>query len=133
MDVYVDAGQLAEIPLFRGVDRPELERVAEHAVKIYVRPGTTLIRRGEAGFDFSIVLSGSADVRVDGETIATLGPGEVFGEMALVGAGTRNADVVATSAMALATVMVWDFRSLLDSNRLVAGRIQEIIEARGGA
>jgi CRP-like cAMP-binding protein len=133
MDVFVDAGQLEEVPLLRGLDRPELERIAEHAVKIFVRPGIKLIKQGEAGFDFSIVLSGTADVRVDDVTVATLGPGDVFGEMALVGTGKRNADVVATSAMVLATMMVWDFRNLTQSHPLVAGRLEEIIAARRGS
>lgn len=133
MDVYVDAGQLEAVPLLRGLGRQDLEQVAEHAVKIYVRPGIKLIKQGEAGFDFSIVLSGTAEVRVDDTTIATLGAGDIFGEMALVGTQKRNADVVATSAMVLATMMVWDFRSLTESHPVIAGRIRDIIAERAGS
>ena len=128
--MQVDPEQLAAIPLLKGLDSFSLGRIAEHSVKTYVRPGFRLVAEGESGFSFSMILSGSAEVRVAGETVATLGKGDVFGEMAIVSGRTRNADVVATSEMVLASMMVWDFRAMIDRHGEVRQRLEQLIAER---
>jgi CPA1 family monovalent cation:H+ antiporter len=128
--MQVDPEQLAAIPLLKGLDSFALGRIAEHSVKTYVRPGFRLVAEGESGFSFSMILSGTAEVRVGGETVATLGKGDVFGEMAIVSGRTRNADVVATSEMVLASMMVWDFRAMIDSHGEVRQRLERLIAER---
>ena len=130
--MYVDPQQLAKAPLFEGLGSYALEEIAERSVKSFVRPGFRLVAAGEPGFSFSVILSGSADVKVNGETIATLGTGDVFGEMALAGGGTRNADVVAKSEMVLASMMVWDFRNMTEKHREVKDRLERLIADRSG-
>ena len=91
-----------------------------------------LVAAGEAGFSFSMILSGAADVRVDGEAVATLGKGDVFGEMAILTGAKRNADVVATSAMVLASMMIWDFRDMIDKHAEIQSRLDQLVAERTG-
>ena len=77
-----------------------------------------------------MILSGEAEVRVGDETIATLGPGDVFGEAALLSKGRSNADVVATSVVSLRTMMAWDFRKTTEDYPVIAKRLQELADAR---
>jgi CRP-like cAMP-binding protein len=132
MDMQVDPEQLAKVPLLEGLGSFALGEIAEHSVKTYVRPGLRLVAEGESGFSFSMVLSGTADVRAGGETIATLGPGDVFGEMAIVTGSKRNADVVATSAMVLASMMIWDFRDMVNKHAEVEERLDRLVAERTG-
>jgi CRP-like cAMP-binding protein len=132
MDMQVDPEQLGAIPLLAGLDSHALGEIAEHSVKTDVRPGFRLVAEGESGFSFSMILSGNADVRVGGETVATLGKGDVFGEMAIVTGQKRNADVVATSEMVLAAMMVWDVRAMLDKHSEVKQRLDQLVAERAG-
>jgi CRP-like cAMP-binding protein len=132
MFVHITADDLAAVPLFEGLSRDKLEKIASQAVRISAHPGLQLARQGEAGFDFFIVLDGTADVQKDGKTVASLAPGDVFGEMALLGGQRRNADVVATSPMTLMTMMVWDFRSMTDAYPVLSQRLQDLAGARSG-
>jgi CRP-like cAMP-binding protein len=130
MDMQVDPEQLAKVPLLEGLGSYALGEIAEHSVKTYVRPGIRLVAAGESGFSFSMILSGKADVRAGGETVATLGSGDVFGEMAIVTGAKRNADVVATSAMVLASMMVWDFRDMVNKHTEVQERLDQLVADR---
>jgi CRP-like cAMP-binding protein len=94
--------------------------------------GVRLVAAGEAGFSFSMILSGTADVRVDGETVATLGKGDVFGEMAIVTGTKRSADVVATSDMVLASMMIWDFREMVGKHSEIQQRLDHLVDERTG-
>ena len=132
MDTYVDPEQLSKIPLLEGLGSHALGEIASHAVKSYVRQGVRLVAAGESGFSFSMILGGTADVRVDGQTIATLEQGDVFGEMAIVTGTKRNADVVATSAMVLAAMMIWDFREMVEKHSEVQLRLDQIAADRTG-
>ena len=104
--------QLVTVPLLEGLDDPALERVKECSHFIGAHPGLHIVRQGETGFEVYLILSGTAEVRRDGEVVATLGKGDVFGEMALVESSHRNADVVATSVMSLISMTAYEFRRL---------------------
>jgi CRP-like cAMP-binding protein len=133
MFVPITADDLSSVPLFQGLSQDKLEKIASQAVRISAHPGIFLARQGSPGFDFFIVLDGAADVKKDGEVIASLSPGDVFGEMALLGGKRRNADVVATSPMTLMTMMIWDFRSVTENYPVVAERLQELAKSRAGS
>lgn len=130
MFVHITADDLAKVPLFEGLSRDKLEKIASQAVRISAHPGIHLARQGAPGFDFFVVLDGTAEVRKDGDTLATLSPGDVFGEMALLGGQRRNADVVATSPMTLMTMMIWDFRTVTEEFPVVAERLQKLASSR---
>jgi CRP-like cAMP-binding protein len=69
-------------------------------------------------------------VVIDGEQVATLGPGDVFGEMALLGRRHRNADVTAKTQMSLITMMVWDFRQVIEDHPEIEHRLRALAEQR---
>jgi CPA1 family monovalent cation:H+ antiporter len=125
--------ELARVPIFSGMRPQDIQEVTDRAITVYARKGINLVRQGEAGFDFFVVLDGTADVTMGGSVVATLGPGDVFGEMALMEGGKRVADVVATSAMRLATMMVWDFREMTKNHPEVMEKLKELARARSNA
>ena len=132
MDLTVTAGDLSGVPLFEGLGTYALTEIAENAVKTYVRPQMTLAKQGDHGFGFAVILSGHADVKVDGEVVATLGPGDVFGEMSLATGARRSADVVSKAQMVVAQMMIWDYRSLVDKHPEVKDRIDQLVADRSG-
>ena len=106
----VDATTLAGIPLFAGLTLDEREQLAGVCCEIEVEAGTTLLREGDFGYSMFSVIAGTADVVKDGLVLRTLGPGESFGEIAVLSGGRRTATVVATTPMHLVTLLnrdVW--------------------------
>lgn len=130
MQTTVSSDDLVRVPLFDGLGAYALNEIAESAVKTYVRPHMTLAKKGDQGFGFAVVLSGRADVEVDGEVVATLGPGDVFGEVSLATGARRNADVISREQMSLAHMMLWDFRALVEKHPEVKERIDRLVEER---
>jgi CRP-like cAMP-binding protein len=110
---------LAGCPLFTGIDAEGLQALADKAAQIDFSAGHVIARQGEIGTGFFVVIDGRVRVVRDGSLIATLGPGEFFGELSVLDRQPRNAMVaaeVATTCLALAS---WDFEAvLLDQPRL---------------
>jgi CPA1 family monovalent cation:H+ antiporter len=100
----VNAAELASIPLFAELTLDQRESVARLCEKAEVAQGDTLLREGDFGYAMFAITSGSAEVVQDGVVIRTLGPGDVFGEVAVLAGGRRTASVVATTPMKLVTV-----------------------------
>jgi CRP-like cAMP-binding protein len=90
---------------------------------IDVPAGRTIIKQGDVGREFMIIVEGEAEVRRDGATIATLGPGDFLGELAVLSGAPRTADVVANSPMVLETLNRREFMSLLDESASIAKKI----------
>lgn len=132
MEMQVDEQQLARIPLLAGLRSDDLTEIAALCAETHVRPGARLVAAGESGLSFSMILSGTADVRAGNEIIATLGPGDVFGEMAIVTGAKRNADVVTTSAVVLASMMIWDFREMVAKHAEIQQRLDQLVAERTG-
>lgn len=104
---------LAGVPLFARCSRRELHEIAAIADEIDLPAGRTLTREGEAGKEFVVLAEGIADVVQDGERINTLGPGDYFGEIALVTGEPRTATVTTRSPARALVVSAPAFRSLL--------------------
>src|SRR3712207_2513231 len=92
----VDAARLKTLPLFGDLAHHDLEKIARWADEVDVRPGKTLVTQGSFPHEFMVIESGTCDVTVDGQRIAELGPGDFFGEMALLEHQRRSASVTAT-------------------------------------
>lgn len=122
--------QLAAVGLLEGLDDQALDRVKQCSHFIGAHPGLHIVRDAEAGFELYIILSGTADVVRDGEIVASLGKGDVFGEMALLGNSHRNADVVATSVMSLLSVTATEFRRLAGEVPDLERRLRDLAEGR---
>lgn len=121
---------LAALPLFEGLTRAELAVVDRHTTASRVAAGTTLCREGDFGQEAFIITSGEADVAVGGTRIASVGPGDVVGEMALLGNKRRCATVTATTPMTLLAMSSADFASIVHGANTVTRRILATLSDR---
>lgn len=115
--------RLARIPLFAQLSKRELRSVAARMTEVRLEEGRLLTRQGEPGRDVMLILEGSADVLRDGTKVAELGPGDFFGELAVLSGAPRTADVIATSDMVVETLNRREFMSLLDESAAIAKKI----------
>lgn len=115
--------RLARIPLFEQLSKRELRSVAGRMTEVRLEKGRLLTRQGEPGRDVMLILEGSADVLRDGTKVAELGPGDFFGELAVLSGAPRTADVIATSDMVVETLNRREFMSLLDESAAIAKKI----------
>ena len=106
--------RLAQVGLFRGLSRRELEHVAEIVDEVEVRPGRKLATEGEPAHTAYVIVSGVAAISVDGQKVGMAGPGEMVGEMGLIDGGTRAATVTAETDMDVYIIEPGRFRALLD-------------------
>jgi len=127
----MDEQSVLSIPLFTGLSKKERQTVAQHADELDFDEGRQLVREGEFPYEFFIVEEGSAEVTHDGEHLADLGPGDFFGEMALVGRARRNASVVATSPIKVVVMTGQAFRQMKRELPAVCERISQEVEDRG--
>ena len=97
----MDAAGIGSISVFADLDERQRECIAGACRELEVDAGTTLTEEGEFGYAMFAVVDGTADVFQDGEQLRTLGPGDVFGEIAVFFGGRRTATVVATRPMRL--------------------------------
>lgn len=105
---------LAQVPLFENCDTRQLQQVAAATIEVTVEPGKVLVREGEGGHECFIIVSGQATISRNGETIATVGPGEVLGELAPLTGGPRIATVAADTSMDLLVIGEREFSGLLE-------------------
>ena len=128
----MDGAQLDGIPLFAGLTLDQRASVASVCEQLAVEEGATLVREGDFGFAAFAITSGTADVVHDGAVVRTLGPGDVFGEIAVLSGGRRTATVVATSEMSLVTVLNRDMWRLEREHPDVAAALRATITERLG-
>ena len=121
---------LAQVPLFENCDTKQLQQVAAATVEITVEPGKVLLREGEAGHECFIIVSGSATVSRNGVAIATLGDGEVIGELAPLTGGPRNATVTIDAPTDLLVLSQQEFNGLLEQVPGFAVRILKNLAQR---
>ena len=125
-----EPGQLRDARVFRGLSERDLALIAEWMEIRHAAEGERVIREGASGFSFYVIFEGSAVVRSDDREIATLGPGDHFGEMAIEDKSARHADVVATSPSTLGVMFGTDFLLMEREFPAVAGRIRREADAR---
>ena len=114
---------LHSIPLFSRFDRRHLERLGMLTEEVEVDPGKVLIRQGETGDDLMIVVSGQVGVERDGERINQLGPGDFFGEIALLEQGPRTATCTAEAATTVLVVNHRDFHAVMQEFPEIAAEV----------
>ena len=121
---------IRKVPLFSRLSKPELRDLAMLADEIDLRDGKEMTRQGAAGREFFVLLEGTADVRKNGRKINTLGPGDFFGEIALVSREPRTATVTATSPVRTLVITDRSFRRLLDESPQVKTKVMEAMAKR---
>ena len=129
---------LAGTPLFAAVEADGLARIAARTTELDVPAGRVIVRQGEIGTGFYLIVAGAVRVVRDAETIAVLGPGDFFGELSILDGRPRLAQVVATEPTTCLAVASWDFEAVVTEQptvalavlRELAGRLRELTEAR---
>ena len=128
----MEASRLAAIPLFSKLNETDLAVAAGAATEQEVAAGEEIVTEGDFGYALYAIESGDAEVTVDGGRIATLGPGDIFGEMAVLVSGRRTATVNATSQMLLIALFKRDVWALERQAPETATRLRALIEERRG-
>jgi CPA1 family monovalent cation:H+ antiporter len=126
----MDAARLAKVPLFAELDEVERATLASAASEVEASTGQPIAVQGDFGHALYAIEEGNADVLVDGEKVRSLGPGDVFGEVAVVVSGRRTASVVATSQMKLLAFFKRDVWALEKSSPELAERLRELVAER---
>jgi CRP-like cAMP-binding protein len=126
----VNVARLRAIPLFAPLADDELESLAAVVGELEVEDGTALASEGDFGHAFFAVEAGEAEVLRGDTVIATLGPGDVFGEIALLSSGRRTASVVAISPMRLLSVFKPDLWRLEREAPALAESLRETVRER---
>ena len=122
--------RLKDVPFFSTLKKKELEEVSRQADEVDVPAGKVLAEQGTFGDQFFVIEEGSAEVTRDGQRIAELGPGDFFGEMALLEADRRNATVTATTPMTLIVMTRASFRAIDSTMPHVHETVSRAIEQR---
>jgi CRP-like cAMP-binding protein len=118
------------MPVFAGLSRPELERVARWTEIRHAGPGERICGEGAAGYSFFVLAEGSAAVSAAGKDVGALGAGDFFGEIALLDGGRRTATVTATSPVTYLAMFGTDFRRLEAEVPVAAERIRRAMAER---
>jgi CRP-like cAMP-binding protein len=114
---------LKRVPLFADLDTKELEQIAATMRERRFAAGDTVTQEGAGGAGFFVVESGQADVTVDGAARGTIGPGDYFGEIALLTGSERTATITATTDMLCYGMTPWDFKPLVETNSAIAWKL----------
>jgi CRP/FNR family transcriptional regulator, cyclic AMP receptor protein len=114
---------LKRVPLFADLNRRELAQVARLFKERRFPAGETVAREGSGGAAFFLIEEGEATVSVHGEQRVTLGPGDHFGEIALIDEGARSATVTASSELVCWGLTFWDFRPLVQENAAIGWKL----------
>jgi CRP/FNR family transcriptional regulator, cyclic AMP receptor protein len=114
---------LKRVPLFADLNRREVRQVARLFKERRFSEGETVAREGSGGAAFFLIDSGEATVSIRGRQRGTLGPGEYFGEIALIDGGSRSATVTASSELVCWGLTFWDFRPLVQENAAIGWKL----------
>jgi CRP/FNR family transcriptional regulator, cyclic AMP receptor protein len=124
------ADLLRGVTLFSGLDDRELENLAEEFNERRFSPGDKIALEGEGGLNFFVVESGEASVEVQGAEVSRLGPGDAFGEIALIDRRPRTATVTAISDLRTFGLPVFVFRPYVEARPQVAWKLLEAMADR---
>ena len=126
----MDPERLAALPLFADLDEADRREVAACTHEVSVAAGETVATQGDNAYEFFVIESGEADVRRGDEVIASVGAGDVIGEMGLLVTGTRTASIVATTPMTLVAMFTREFRRIEDRVPAIAERLRATMRER---
>jgi len=126
----MDAKKLESIPLFRDLSRKEREQIARRADEVDVPAGYHLLDEGRFPHEFFIVENGTVEVTKDGAHLTDLGPGDFFGEIAILEHERRTASVTASTPATLIVMHARDFETIATELPEVSRRIHAAIRER---
>ncbi len=127
----MEASRLENVAPFANLTPAEREMLARVLDDFSAPAGTTLVSQGEYGYEFMVIEEGTVDVIRDGELVDTMGPGEFFGELAVVAAGgQRNATIVATSPVKILSLTAHYMRVVRERMPRIGEQIDAAIAER---
>jgi CRP/FNR family cyclic AMP-dependent transcriptional regulator len=121
---------LRRVPLFADFDENDLKRLARSFKERTFDAGSAVAGEGKTGAGFFVIESGEASVSVRGQEHGRLGPGDYFGEIALIDDGARSATITADSDLHCYGLTSWEFRPLVESNASIAWKLLETMAQR---
>jgi CRP-like cAMP-binding protein len=122
--------ELAKVDLFSRLERSALTRIGKSAVPRKYSKGETIVKEGEQAVAFYVVVSGKAEATKDGAPVATFGPGQCFGEMALLDGYPRSSSVIAVEDTECLAMTRWDFTAELNTNPSIAVAMLPVLSKR---
>jgi CRP-like cAMP-binding protein len=114
---------LKRVPLFSDLDDRERAEIASAMKQRTFSAGQSIAVEGESGVGFFVIEDGAAKVTVHGDEVRTLGPGDYFGEVALITQGPRTATVTADTDLKTYGMTFWDFRPLVEETPSLAWKL----------
>lgn len=126
----MDRSRLEGFPILAGLGPADLDAVASVASELEVEAGRELTVEGDFGHALFAIERGTAEVSRDGEVLRVLGPGEIFGEVAVLASGRRTATVVSTTPMSLIAIFKRDVWALERRSPQAAGWLRAIVAER---
>jgi CRP-like cAMP-binding protein len=121
---------LAQVPLFAGVKPKDLKRLEKRMTERTFNEGDEITTQGQSGIGFFVIEHGNATVSIGGNIVRTLGPGEHFGEVALIDSGPRSATIVATTDLRCRGMSAWEFKPFVEEHPEVAWALLETFVRR---
>jgi CRP-like cAMP-binding protein len=121
---------LRTVSLFEGLDEDELGRLADRFQERTVPEGDVVVEEGSTGTSFFVIAEGAATISVGGDMKATVGPGDSFGEMAVIDEDVRSASVVAATDLRLYFLTPWEFRPFVREQPEVAWKLLQSLSRR---
>jgi CRP-like cAMP-binding protein len=121
---------IQRVPLFADLDRKELEDLASWFKERSFSGGEEVVSEGRGGIGFFVIEEGQASVSVHGDERGSLGPGDYFGEVALIDEGARSATITAKDNLRTYGLTSWEFRPLVESNASIAWKLLQTMAKR---
>jgi CRP/FNR family transcriptional regulator, cyclic AMP receptor protein len=121
---------LRSVDLFESLSDRNLERLADTLEERAFSEGDAILTEGEGGLGFYVIGEGTVTYSVNGKDVGSGGPGEYFGEVALIGDSPRGATVTAASDVTVYAMTLWDFRVLVRKNPDVASELLQVMAKR---
>jgi CRP/FNR family cyclic AMP-dependent transcriptional regulator len=121
---------LKRVPLFAGVRDRDLRRLVKAMRESRFNEGEAITTEGRSGVGFFLIEDGNATVSLRGEIVRTLGPGDHFGEIALIDEGPRSATVTATTDLHCHGLAAWEFKSFVQEHPEVAWPLLQTLASR---
>lgn len=129
-DVSSTMEYIKKVPIFSTLPRKELEWIARAIKERTYEPGAVIVKQGDPGVGFFLIAEGRVEVTHDGHKLREMGPGEFFGEMALMEERIRTATVTAKERTRCLQLVRWDFRAMLKENPELAVKMLEVVVGR---
>jgi CRP-like cAMP-binding protein len=114
---------LKKVPLFSACNTTELRKIANLGTPLAVADGTRLTEQGKPAFEFFLMIDGNARCEIDGDKVADFGPGDFFGEMALLDKGPRHATVTTEGPAEVLVLDSAEFSALLDASPTIGRKL----------